>query len=105
MKDKGIIITYIIIVVLGSIVTLFGFGNKDTSEDVSKGVSEDVSEERYIIDPLTNNALENIVLIHTIDYIYRNTFPIPYKYHIIKHCFTTHKIIHKYLKISTIIFV
>ena len=66
MKDKGIVITYVVVVVLGIIFTVFGFGKKDVSEDVSKKVSE----ERYILDPLTNNALENVVLIHTLDYNY-----------------------------------
>lgn len=66
MKDKGIVITYVVVVVLGIIFTMFGFGKKDVPEDVSK----EVSEERYILDPLTNNALENVVLIHVIDYNY-----------------------------------
>lgn len=58
MKNKVIIFISIIIIISGIIVILLGFGSRDISENV------------YIPDTVSNNVLENVVLIHTIDYNY-----------------------------------
>ena len=58
MKNKLVIFISIIIVISSIIVILLRFGSRDISENV------------YIPDTVSNNALENVVLIHTIDYNY-----------------------------------
>ena len=58
MINKLVIFISIIIVISSIIVILLRFGSKDIPENV------------YIPDTVSNNALENVVLIHTIDYNY-----------------------------------
>lgn len=58
MKNKLVIFISIIIVISSIIVILLRFGSRDIPENV------------YTPDTVSSNILENIVLIHTIDYNY-----------------------------------
>jgi hypothetical protein len=59
MRNKVIILISIIIIISGIIAMILGFGSRDISGNV------------YISDSVSNNdVLENVVLVHVIDYNY-----------------------------------